>query len=69
MGFDVRDARGVLQLPPAQQDDAKKKYAEQETATVNAVRSGVPHQVHAASPNTARGFDQQRHISVSFGNG
>jgi hypothetical protein len=25
--------------------------------------------VHAASPNTARGFDQQRHISVSFGNG
>ena len=32
----VRDARGLLQLPPAQEDDAKKKLAEQETAAVNA---------------------------------
>ena len=39
----VRDARGILQLPPAQEDDAKKKLAEQETAALNAVRRGWKH--------------------------
>jgi hypothetical protein len=39
----VRDARGILQLPPAQEDDAKKKLAEQETAALNAVRRGWRH--------------------------
>ena len=58
----VRDARGILQLPPAQEDDAKKKLAEQETATLNAVRRGwkhllLPQEPQSASPNAARGFD------------
>jgi hypothetical protein len=58
----VRDARGVLQLPPAQEDDAKKKLADQETAAVNAVRRGwkhllLPQEVQPGSPNAARGFD------------
>jgi hypothetical protein len=58
----VRDARGLLQLPPAQEDDAKKKFAEQETAAVNAVRRGwkhllLPQEVHPGSPNAGRGFD------------
>jgi hypothetical protein len=58
----VRDARGILQLPPAQEDDAKKKLAEQETAAVNAVRRGwkhllLPQEPQPASPNAARGFD------------
>jgi hypothetical protein len=58
----VRDARGLLQLPPAQEDDAKKKLAEQEAAALNAVRRGwkhllLPQEVQAGSPNAARGFD------------
>ena len=58
----VRDARGILQLPPAQEDDAKKKLAEQETAAVNAVRRGwkhllLPQEPQPGSPNAARGFD------------
>jgi hypothetical protein len=58
----VRDARGLLQLPPAQEDDAKKKLADQETAAVNAVRRGwkhllLPQEVQPGSPNAARGFD------------
>jgi predicted AAA+ superfamily ATPase len=58
----VHDARGLLQLPPAQEDDAKKKYAEQEKAAVNAVRRGwkhllLPQEVQPGSPNAARGFD------------
>jgi predicted AAA+ superfamily ATPase len=58
----VRDARGLLQLPPAQEDDAKKKLAEQETAAVNAVRRGwkhliLPQEVQPGSANVARGFD------------
>jgi hypothetical protein len=52
----------MLQLPPAQEDDAKKKLAEQETAAVNAVRRGwkhllLPQEAQPASPNAARGFD------------
>jgi predicted AAA+ superfamily ATPase len=58
----VRDARGLLQLPPAQEDEAKKRLAEQEKAAVNAVRRGwkhvlLPQEVQPASPNAARGFD------------
>jgi predicted AAA+ superfamily ATPase len=58
----VRDARGLLQLPPAQEDDAKKKLTEQETAALNAVRRGwkhllLPQEVQPGSPNAARGFD------------
>lgn len=58
----VRDARGLLQLPPAQEDDAKKKLAEQETAAVNAVRRGwkhllLPQEPQPGSANVARGFD------------
>jgi hypothetical protein len=58
----VRDARGILQLPPAQEDDAKKKLAEQEAAALNAVRRGwkhllLPQEPQPASPNAARGFD------------
>jgi hypothetical protein len=58
----VRDARGLLQLPPAQEDDAKKKFAEQETAALNALRRGwkhvlLPQEVQPSSPNAARGFD------------
>jgi hypothetical protein len=58
----VRDARGILQLPPAQEDDAKKKLHEQETAALNAVRRGwkhllLPQEPHPSSPNVARGFD------------
>jgi hypothetical protein len=58
----VRDARGILQLPPAQEDDAKKKLAEQETAALNAIRRGwkhllLPQEPQPASPNAARGFD------------
>jgi predicted AAA+ superfamily ATPase len=58
----VRDAPGILQLPRAQEDDAKKKFAEQETAAVNAVRRGwkhllLPQEVQPGSPNAARGFD------------
>ena len=58
----VRDARGLLQLPPAQEDDAKTKFAEQETAALNAVRRGwkhllLPQEVQPGSPNAARDFD------------
>jgi predicted AAA+ superfamily ATPase len=58
----VRDADGLLQLPPAQEEDAKKKLAEQETAAVNAVRRGwknllLPQEAQPDSPNAARGFD------------
>jgi hypothetical protein len=58
----VRDARGLLQLPPAQEDDAKKKFDDQETAAINAVRRGwkhllLPQEVQPGSPNAARGFD------------
>jgi hypothetical protein len=58
----VRDARGLWQLPPAQEDDAKKKLAEQDTAAVNAVRRGwkhllLPQELQPGSANEARGFD------------
>jgi hypothetical protein len=58
----VKDARGILQLPPAQEDDAKKKLAEQGAAALNAVRRGwkhllLPQEVQPNSPNAARGFD------------
>jgi hypothetical protein len=58
----VRDAPGILQLPPAQESDAKKKLADQETAAHNAVRRGwkhllLPQEPQPASPNAARGFD------------
>src|SRR5207344_2072271 len=58
----VRDARGLLQLPPAQEDDARKKLAEQETAALNAVRRGwkhllLPQEAQTTGPNVARGFD------------
>src|ERR1700730_8432674 len=58
----VRDALGIRQLPPAQEDDAKKKLAEQETAALNAVRRGwkhllLPQEPQPASANAARGFD------------
>jgi hypothetical protein len=58
----LRDARGILQLPPAQEDDAKKKLAEQEAAALNALRRGwkhllLPQETQPASPNAARGFD------------
>ncbi|MFM9863449.1 MAG: DUF499 domain-containing protein [Micropepsaceae bacterium] len=61
-GSIVRDARGLLQLPPAQEDDAKKKLAEQDTAAVSAVRRGwkhliLPQAAQPDSPNAARGFD------------
>jgi hypothetical protein len=69
----VRDARGLLQLPPAQVDDAKKKLAEQK-APVNAVRRGwkhllLPQEVQPGSPNAARGFDldQPRERSGALG--
>jgi hypothetical protein len=58
----VRDAPGILQLPRAQEDDAKKKLAEQEAAALNAVRRGwkhllLPQETQPGSPNAARGFD------------
>jgi hypothetical protein len=58
----VTDARGILQPPPAQEDDAKKKLAEQGTAALNAVRRGwkqllLPQEPQPASLNIARGFD------------
>jgi hypothetical protein len=58
----VRDAGGVLQLPPAQKDDAEKKQAEQASAALNAVRRGwkhlhLPQGADPASPNAARGFE------------
>ena len=58
----VRDARGLLQLPPAQEDDARKKLAEQETAAVNAVRRGwkhllLPQEPQPNSVGASRGFD------------
>jgi hypothetical protein len=58
----VRDARGVLQLPPAQEDDARKKLTEQEAAALNAVRRSwkhllLPQEASSDSPNAARGFD------------
>jgi hypothetical protein len=57
-----RDADGILQLPKAQKDEAKKRFTEQETAAINAVRRGwkhllLPQEVQPASPNAARGFD------------
>jgi len=57
----VRDAR-LLQLPPAQEDDAKKKDGEQATAALNAVRRGwkyllLPQAADPSSPNAARGFE------------
>jgi hypothetical protein len=58
----VRDAPGVLQLPRAQEDKAKKRFAEQETAAINAIRRGwkhlvLPQDLHPDSPHAARGFD------------
>ena len=58
----VRDARGILQLPPAQEDDAKKKLIEQEAAALNAVRRGwkhllLPQEPQPGSSHVARGFD------------
>jgi hypothetical protein len=52
----------LLQLPPAQEDDAKKKLDEQEMAALNAVRRGwrhllLPQEPQPGSPNAARGFD------------
>jgi hypothetical protein len=57
----VHDAR-LLQLPPAQEDDAKKKEGEQASAALNAVRRGwkhllLPQVADPSSPNAARGFD------------
>jgi predicted AAA+ superfamily ATPase len=57
----VRDAR-LLQLPPAQEDDAKKKEGEQASAALSAVRRGwkhllLPQAPDPASPNAARGFE------------
>jgi hypothetical protein len=57
----VRDAR-LLQLPPTQEDDAKKKESEQASAALNAVRRGwkhllLPQAADPSSPNAARGFD------------
>jgi hypothetical protein len=56
------ETRGLLQLPPAQEDDAKKKLADQETGAANAVRRGwkhllLPQEPQPGSPNEARGFD------------
>jgi hypothetical protein len=58
----VKDADGILQLPKAQKDDAQKKLAEQDAASVNAVRRGwkhliLPQEAQPGSPNAARGFD------------
>jgi hypothetical protein len=58
----LKDARGILQLPPAQEDDARKRLTEQETAAVNTVRRGwkhllLPQEVQPDGPNAARGFD------------
>src|SRR5262249_14686288 len=58
----VNDADGPVQLPPAQKGDAKKKFAEQESAAVNAVRRGwkhllLPQEPQPGSVNVARGFD------------
>lgn len=58
----VRDARGLLQLPQRQEDEAKKKMAEQETAALHAIRRGwkhllLPQQAANDGPNAARGFD------------
>src|SRR6516165_7242458 len=58
----VRDAPGILQLPPSQEDEAKKKLNEQEKAALNAVRRGwkhllLPQEPPPGSPNAARGFD------------
>jgi hypothetical protein len=58
----VRDARGILQLPPAQEDDAKKKLAEQDAAALNAVRRGwkhllLPQEPQPGSTHVARGFE------------
>jgi Protein of unknown function (DUF499) len=57
----VRDTR-LLQLPPAQEDDAKKKQGEQASAALNAVRRGwkhllLPQTIDPASPSAARGFE------------
>ncbi len=58
----VRDADGVLQLPPAQKDHARKMLSEQEAAALNAVRRGwkhllLPQTADPISPNAARGFE------------
>ncbi|WP_407194615.1 DUF499 domain-containing protein [Bradyrhizobium sp. STM 3566] len=58
----LRDARGILQLPPAQEDDAKKKFTEQEAAALNSVRRGwkhlmLPQEPQPGSAYVARGFD------------
>jgi hypothetical protein len=66
----VRDAHGVLQLPPAQADDAKKKLAEQEAAALNAVRRGwkhllLPQETHPGSSYAARGFDLEPVVDIA----
>ena len=58
----VRDADGVLQLPPAQKNDAVKKAADQTSAALNALRRGwryllLPQEALSDSPSAARGFD------------
>jgi predicted AAA+ superfamily ATPase len=58
----VRDASDVLKLPRPQEADAKKKFDEQETAAVNAVRRGwkhliLPQEPQPSSPGATRGFD------------
>jgi predicted AAA+ superfamily ATPase len=57
----VADSR-TLHLPRPQEDEAKKKAADQEAAAVNAVRRGwkhllLPQEPQPGSPNAARGFD------------
>ena len=66
----VKDGPGPLQLPPTQQRDAVNKLAEQETATVNAVRRGwkhllLPQEPQPGSSHAARGFDLE---SVALAN-
>jgi len=62
-----------LQLPPAQEDDAKKKFAEQETAALNAIRRGwkhllLPQDLQPGSSNAARGFDLETVVLTNRGN-
>ena len=60
----VRDARGILQLPPAQEDDAKKKLAEQETAALNAVGPWVEAS-YCFPRNRSQAAPTQRVVSTS----
>jgi predicted AAA+ superfamily ATPase len=69
----VRDAPGILQLPPSQEDEAKKKLNEQEKAALNAVRRGwkhllLPQEPPPGSPNAARGFDLESVVLTNRAN-